>query len=85
MNKTINLINEYNQLIESQNSKFQFLVSDKPFLIIEDFIHNYLEPPLNLIKIQYNSIEIELLNKISDILSKFPDYSEFVKINLDLD
>ena len=85
MNTTINLINEYNELMKNQNKKFLFLVSDKPFLIINDFIYNYLEPPLIKIKNQYNLIEVELLKKITEELDKFPDYSLNVQNNLDLD
>ena len=85
MNNTVNLIDEYNELVKSQNTKFIFIVSEKPFQIISVFIEDYLEPPLIEIKNQYNSIEIELLNKISDILGNFPDYSEIVKNNLNLE
>ena len=85
MNNTIYLINNHNNLFHNQQPKFIFSVSDKPFLLIDDFIHNYLEPPLIEIKNKYNLIEKELLNQITEKLNKFPDYSLIVKDNLDLD
>ena len=85
MNTTVNLINDYNELMKNQNTKFLFLVSEKPFIIINDFIYNDLKPPLIEIKNQYNLIEVELLRKITEELNKFPDYSLVVQNNLDLD
>ena len=85
MNNTIYLINNYNELVYNQQSKFIFSVSDKPFLLIDDFIHKYLGPPLIEIKNKYSLIEIELLNQITEKLNKFPDYSLIVKDNLNLD
>ena len=85
MNNTLSIISNYNDLYNDQQMKFRFIVSDKPFLFISNFIHNYLEPPLIQIKEKYNLIEVEILNLVNEKLNKFPDYSLNVKNNLDLD
>lgn len=85
MNQTIILIEEYNNLLDNQNSKYKFNVSNKPFLIINEFIHNDLEPPLIEIRDKYNLIEEELLEKIINILDSFPDYFLIVKNNLNVE
>ena len=85
MNQTIVLIEEFNTLLDNQRTKYNFIVSEKPFLIINQFINDNLEPPLIEIKDKYNQIEEELLNKIINILDSFPDYFQVVKNNLNIE
>jgi len=79
------LIIEYSKLVNNQNNHYLLKISEKPFNILYDFIHNNLEPPLTLIKEQYNSIEERLLNELLNIITKFPDNLQIVKDRLDLE
>ena len=79
------LIVNYTDVVNNQNNRFLFKVSDASFNIIYDFIHNNLEPPLIFIKEQYNSIEEKLLNELIRIIEEFPDFYEVLRDKLKLD
>jgi len=83
---TINeLINNYTILVNNQNNHYSLNISENPFIQLFYFIHNELEPPLIVIKEEYNKIEDKLLNKIFNITSSFPDYYSIVKERLNLE
>ena len=82
MTNIVNKNKEYNELVNSQNYKFKFIVSDKPFLILDNFTSIYLEPPLSEIKKYYSKIEEELLNKLFLIIDNFDDIYGLIKSNL---
>ena len=84
-NTTTYLIEEYNQLVKNYNLKFLFSFSNKPFLIINDFSDENLEPPLLTIKDKYSEIENELLQQIIEKLKDINDFSNLIKDNLNLD
>ena len=63
-----NMINHYTDLVNEQNNRFKFTVSNLPFEKFGYFSNNYLEPPLDEIKIYYEMIQNELLKKISEIV-----------------
>jgi len=79
------LIINYTELINNQNNHYLLKISEKPFNILYNFIHNNLEPPLLLIKEQYNSIEERLLNEIIKIINNFPDFLPIIKEKLYLE
>ena len=79
------LVVEYAKLVNNQNNHYLLKISEKPFNILYYFINNNLEPPLTLIKEQYNSIEERLLNELLNIITKFPDNLQIVKERLDLE
>ena len=79
------LVLNYMILVENQNNYFTFIISDKPFNHLNNFIKENLEPPLLLIKNKYNTIEETLLNEIIKIVSGFPDYFSIIKSKLNLD
>ena len=78
------LIINYTNLVNNQKNRYYLNISDKPFNILYEFIHNHLEPPLVAIKEQYNSIEERLLNELINILNSFPNYYLRVQEILDL-
>ena len=82
METLVGLINNYTVLVENQNSRYNFIVGEEPFNILNIFIHNELEPPLLLILKKYNSIEEELLNRIQTLTEYFPDCYSEIKNNL---
>ena len=63
----------YTILVNNQNNRYYLNISDKPFNILYEFIHNNLEPPLVLIQEQYNSIEERLLQELFNIIDNFPN------------
>ena len=75
----------YTILVNNQNNRYYLNISDKPFNILYEFIHNNLEPPLVLIQEQYNSIEERLLKELFNIIDNFPNYYLVVKDLLDLE
>ena len=79
------LIINYTKLVNNQKNRYYLNISDEPFNILYEFIHNHLEPPLAEIKNQYNSIEERLLNELINILNSFPDYYQRVQEILDLE
>ena len=78
LNITI-IIMSYQEILLNQNNKFLFRISDTPFNLLSDFIKNILEPPLIKIKKQYEKIENQILDSISDSLNNFPDYTDILK------
>ena len=85
MNHTNELIINYTNLINNQKNRFYLNISDEPFNILTEFIEGNLEPPLNLIKEQYRTIEERLLNETFAIIDRFPNYYLTVKEKLDLE
>ena len=79
------IIMSYQEILDSQNNIFLFRVSDIPFTFIYDFIKNILEPPLIEIKRQYDLIEDEILETISESVNNFPDYTSILKNLLHVD
>ena len=78
------LIINYTKIVNNQNNRFKFKVSENSFNIISDFIHTDLEPPLILIRDQYNTIEERLLNELIRIINEFPDFFEVLRNKLKL-
>ena len=78
------LIINYTNLVNNQKNRYYLNISDEPFNILYEFIHNHLEPPLVEIKNQYNSIEKRLLDELINILNSFPNYYLRVQEILDL-
>ena len=85
MNIINELINNYSKVVNSQNNHYLFHISDNPFNKLSIFIFDYIQPPLKLIKDQYNEIEKKLLDKIFNITSTFPDYYSIIKDKLNLE
>ena len=79
------LIINFTEIVNNQNNKYLMKISKKPFNLLEQFIHNDLEPPLLLIKNEYRSIEENLLNDILEIIKTFPNYYLLIKNELDLE
>ena len=78
------MIENYTIIVNEQNNRFKFLVSDLPLEKFSFFIQKYLEPPLDEIKQYYNMIQNELLNKISEIINQMKDFSEEIKIKYNI-
>ena len=79
------IIVNFTKIVNNQNNRFSFKVSEKSFNIIYDFVHYNLEPPLILIKDQYNTIEEKLLNELIRIINEFPDFYEILRSKLKMD
>ena len=74
------MINNYTSLVNEQNNRFKFIVSNASLEKFAIFSKNYLEPPLNKIKEYYDMIQNELLNKINELLNQMKDfYAEIQK------
>ena len=71
------------KIVNNQNNRFNFEVSDSPFITFDNFTSLYLIPPLNKIKEQYNQIEDELLKMAINIIDNFDNKYEFIKSKLD--
>jgi len=82
MEKMNELIINYNILVENQNNRYNFIVGEKPFTLLNQFIETELEPPLFLIKEKYDEIEQKLLSEIKIIADNFPDCYSTVKENI---
>ena len=67
------MINNYTDLVNKQNNRFKFIVSNSPLEKFKFFSENYLEPPLDKIKEYYDMIQTELLKKISEIVDQMRD------------
>ena len=67
------MIYNYTILVNEQNNRFKFIVSNSPLQKFKEFSQNYLEPPLNEIKKYYDIIQNELINKIQEIVSNMRD------------
>ena len=77
MANLISLINNYTYLVSNQNSRYNFIVGNATYILLDEFINQELKPPLYLILEKYNSIEKDLLDQITAITENFPDcYSE---------
>ncbi len=85
MNKINAIITNYSIIVNNQNNHYYLNISDSPFNQLSFFINNYLEPPLALIKNNYNNIEQKLLDKINNITNNFPDYYFIIKNELKLE
>ena len=59
------MIDNYTTLVNEQNNRFKFLVSDLPLKKFGYFSQSYLEPPLDEIKQYYDMIQNELLKKFN--------------------
>ena len=82
MEKMNELIINYNILVENQNNRYNFIVGEKPFKLLNQFIETELEPSLFLIKEKYDEIEQKLLSEIKIIADNFPDCYSIVKENI---
>ena len=78
------MINNYTDLVNEQNNRFKFLVSNTPLEKFGSFSQNYLEPPLDEIKQYYDIIQNELLKKIEEIINQMRDFSEDIKIEYNI-
>ena len=85
MNNLYELIINYTEVVNNQNNRFVFKVSEIPFNLSYDFINDDLKPPLILIKELYNSIEEKLLNELIEIIKSFPDNYLLIKDKLQLE
>ena len=74
----------YNEIIKSQNKKYIFEPNDNLINLTDDFFINILGPPLIKIKKKYNDIEMDLLNKIIELINKFPDFYTIIKNNINI-
>ena len=79
------LILNYTEIVNNQNNAYLFKISERPFELLFEFIHNNLKPPLILIKNEYNKIEENLLNEIIKIIENFPDYYSIIKNEFDFE
>ena len=79
------IIINFTDLVNNQKNRYFLNISEKPFNYLYEFIYENLEPPLSLIKKQYNTIEERLLNEISKIIEKFPNYYIIIKDKLSLE
>jgi len=74
------MIDNYTNLVNEQNNRFKFLVSDLPLKKFGYFSQSYLEPPLDEIKqYYYDMIQNELLKKINEIVDQMKDFNEEIK------
>ena len=80
-----NLIINFTKLVSEQNNHYSLKIGNKSFELLSEFIYNDLEPPLLLIKNEYNIIEENLLNEIVKIIDAFPNYYLIVKNELNLE
>ena len=78
------MINNYTDLVNKQNNRFKFIVSNLPFKKFQLFSEIYLEPPLDKIKEYYEMIQNELLNKISEIVDQMRDTLTDIQIEYNI-
>ena len=74
------MIDNYTDLVNKQNNRFKFIVSNLPLEKFEFFSENYLEPPLDRIKEYYDMIQNELLKKVDELLSQMKDFYAEIQI-----
>ena len=79
------IIVNYSNLVNNQKNRYYLNISEKPFEILYNFIHGNLQPPLILIKEQYNSIEERLLKELFEIIGVFPNFCLLIKEKLELE
>ena len=82
METLVELINNYTLLVENQNNRYNFIMGENPFNLLNIFIYEKLEPPLLLIYDKYNSIEEQLLQRIQALAEEFPDCYSIIKNKL---
>ena len=75
------LIQEFDTVVKNQNNRFNFVINQDPFVIMNNFINDELRPPLLKIKEKYDFIEEQIANLISQIVDKFPDFYSEIKDN----
>ena len=75
----------FTSILNEQNYKYSFVVSERPFIVLDDFINSNLKSPLIYIELCYNKIENELMNKLIEKIDHFDNIYELIKVNLDLD
>ena len=75
----LNENNKYLELVNEQNKKFNFIIDNEPFIILDNFTSFYLESPLFQIKQYYNKIEDELLTKLFYLIDNFDDIYGVIK------
>ena len=78
------MIDNYTALVNEQNNRFKFIVSNSPLEMFGIFSKDYLEPPLNEIKNYYDIIQNELLNKINEIVSNMKDFYAEIQIKYNI-
>ena len=78
------MINNYTILVNEQNNRFKFIVSNASLEKFGIFSNNYLEPPLNEIKEYYDMIQNELLNKINELLNQMKDFYAEIQIKYNI-
>ena len=81
MKNLIALINNYSDLVTNQNNRFNFIIGDEPFNILNIYINETLSPPILMIKEKYDLIQNDLLSQITVIANNFPNISGEVKEN----
>ena len=79
------LILNFTQVVNNLNNRYLLEIEQEPFNLLLKFTMEELQPPLLLIKREYNIIEENLLNEIIKIIETFPDYNSIVKENLNLE
>ena len=85
-NEAINIIiNEYRIILLNQNNQFIFKVSELPFNELYSFLKNVLEPPILVIKNEYNLIEQQILGEVVSVIDSFPDFKEEIKNQLNIE
>ena len=82
MDNLLHIINNYSIIFENQNNRYSFNIGENPFNLLNEFIHQELEPPLLLILEKYNEIERKLLERIKTLAQDFPDCYSDIKKNL---
>ena len=80
-----NIIKNYQIILSNQNNQFIFKFSNIPFEYLYSFIKDILEPPILEIKIKYNLIEEQILEKVLVITNNIPDYREAFKETLQIE
>ena len=79
-----NMIDNYMALVNEQNNRFKFIVSNLPLEKFNIFSKDYLEPPLNEIKTYYDIIQNELLSKINEIVNNMKDFLVEIQIQYNI-
>jgi hypothetical protein len=75
----LNENNKYLELVNEQNKKFNFIIDNEPFILLENFTSFYLESHLFQIQQYYNKIEDELLTQLFYLIDNFDDIHGLIK------
>ena len=78
------MIDNYTVLVNEQNNRFKFVISNIPLEKFQNFSKNYLEPPLDEIKEYYDKIQNELLKQINEIVNNMKDVYEDIRIEYNI-